>query len=149
MKLKNIGKTFLRYSSFLILISIISAPAPLLTSCHDEPVIDNPDNPENPDVRMISFSLPANHFSFAKENTPVIVSLISPDGLTQTFDAVVEKIDDTLRFKMALPSGDSIADGKYIMTLCHGDGNSIPGRLSCLFEREALKSVNIILPTYM
>ncbi|MDE7414222.1 MAG: hypothetical protein K2N05_10625 [Muribaculaceae bacterium] len=149
MTLKNIGNTILRYSSILLLFTMTSVPAVMLTSCHDEPVIDNPDNPENPDVRMISFSLPANHFSFAKESTPVIVSLISPDGLTQTFDAVVENIDDTLRFKMALPSGDSIADGKYIMTLRHGDGNSIPGRLSCLFEREALKSVNIILPTYM
>ncbi len=149
MKLKNIGKTFLRYSSFLILISIISAPAPLLTSCHDEPVIDNTDSNEDEDFRMISFSLPATHFPISKDNTPVIVSLISTDGSTQTFDAVVEKTDDSLRFKMALPSGISIEDGKYIMTLRHGDGHSIAGRLSCLFEREALKSVNIILPSYM
>lgn len=123
---------------------------PLLTSCHDEPTQDTSTVPDDEDqLRFISFSLPSDHFTFGSTPTPVIVSLISTDGLTQVFNAIVEKKDGDLSFRMSIPSDISISNGRYIMTMRHENGECIAGRVSCSFENEALTSVNIILPTYM
>lgn len=136
---------------FILLMSVtMMGASTLLTSCHDEPVFDNPDDPtEGNELRVVSFSLPNEHFSIADNNAPIVVSLISADGETRVFNAVVGKSDGSLHFTMSVPSDISIGDGRYIMTMRHENGQSIPGRLSCVFEKESLTSVSIILPKYM
>lgn len=150
MILNRFTKAISNYCTASLMVMTASlGVVPILCSCHDEPVVDNPDQPDGTELRTISFSLPDNHFLLSNDKTPVVVSLISSEGNTQVFDAMVENKGGALHFIMSLPSGISIADGKYIMTMRHENGQNIAGRLSCLFERESLTSVAIILPSYM
>lgn len=150
MKLRIFRNTISGYIYYLFVATLLLGGSPLLTSCHDdEPVIDNPDLPDEDQSRVITFSLPDEHFSISDNDTPIVVSLISMDGLTQVFNAVVGKDDGDLHFRMSMPSDTSIPDGRYIMTMRHENGQCITGRLSCLFEKESVASVNIILPKYM
>lgn len=141
------------YSSlcYLLLALLTVGVSPLLSSCHDEPVADDTTIPDDQEdgTRVIDFNVPNGHFTIRDNEARIVVSLISIDGETQVFDAMVGKSDNDLRFRLMLPPEVSIGDGRYIMTIRHENGQCIPGRLACVFERESLTSVNIILPAYM
>lgn len=68
---------------------------------------------------------------------------------TRCFQAKVQLDGEELRFHMSVPAPQQIADGEYIMTMSHHDGNTIPGRLSVRFEKGMLSSVKVVIPKYM
>lgn len=149
MKFKMSRTTLSGFICYLFSVTIVSGVFQLLTSCDDEPVCNSPITPDEEQSRMISFSLLDEHFSISDNNTSILLSLISSDGLTQVFNAIAEKSGGGLSLRISVPTDVSIPDGRYIMTMRHENGQNITGRLSCVFENESLSSVNIILPKYM
>lgn len=126
--------------------------ASMLSSCGSDDVTYpsiNPDIIENDGHTVTSFSLQSSHFYMPENVDSVRVALIGKTGTSECFGAGVERTDETIRFRMVIPSDVSLPDGRYILTMRHPDGSSIPGRLSADFKSGMLSDVSIIIPKYM
>lgn len=126
--------------------------ASMLSSCGSDDVkypSINPDLTENDGHTVTSFSLQSSHFYMPESVDSVRVALIGQSGASECFGAGVEHIDETIRFRMVIPSDASLPDGRYILTMRHPDGGSIPGRLSADFKSGILSNVSIIIPKYV
>lgn len=140
-------KKFLLYS-----FALSGLIASMLGACSDNEVTYPATNPyisENEGHIVSSFSLQASHFNMPESVDSVRVALIGLSGISECFGAGVDRTDETIRFRMVIPESASLPDGRYILTLRHPDGSSIPGRLSAEFKSRMLSDVSIIIPRYM
>ncbi len=126
--------------------------ASVLSSCGNDdmefPAI-NPDLIEHDGHTVTLFSLQSSHFPIPESIDSVRVALIGQGGASECFGAGVERNNETIRFRMVIPAETSLPDGRYILTMRHPDGSSIPGRLSADFNAGMLSNVSIIIPKYM
>ncbi|MDE5806974.1 MAG: hypothetical protein K2H76_02575, partial [Muribaculaceae bacterium] len=133
------------------LSSLLILPTFFMASCHDDIAYLSPDSEviENEGHTITAFSLESAHFNIPENVDSVRVSLIGLTGSAQCFGAGVEHSAGTTRFRMVIPDSAELPDGKYILTMCHPNGSSIPGRLATVFKSRMLSSVSIIIPKYM
>lgn len=131
--------------------SLLLLPLLMVSACHDD--ITYPENDseliENNGHTVSTFSLESTHFNLSENVDSVRVVLIGKSGASECFGAGVERSEGKLRFRMVIPDTSSLPDGRYILTMRHPDGSSIPGRLSADFKSKMLSNVSIIIPKYM
>ena len=141
--------TYIRHINRLFLLLFLFSAA-LLAGCRDER--DLPENPgtETGEGYTVSiFTIDNSHYSIPAGTAKVDIALISPDGVTRSYEADYERGERESSFRMYIPSATPVEDGRYVMTLRVSGGTAIGGRLMVSFSGNNLTKTELSLPTYL
>lgn len=141
--------TYIRHINRLFLLLFLFSAA-LLSGCRDER--DLPENPgtETGEGYTVSiFTIDNSHYSIPAGTAKVDIALISPDGVTRSYEADYERGERESSFRMYIPSATPVEDGRYVMTLRVSGGTAIGGRLMVSFSGNNLTKTELSLPTYL